>query len=201
MRTTTTSLRLLERWHQCGSWVFIYSRRRFITNQDEVFVANDTLFKSSGFQAQVGVFLFFCRFDTEIILWLFVDYGEKYALLLHLDRFHWFYRCSTSKNIFWRKSQPRVHPFKSVFNIFFEFRKFRPQYFYIKYILIKKNVYYKSRQSFLNYKWRQVYSKLRQPLQITIRAVFKWLSKNQNENNYSDQSQQEQTARWTNHNS
>ena len=33
------------------------------------------------------------------------------------------------------------------------------------------------------------------------RAVFKWLSKNQNQSNYSDQSQQEQTARWTNHNS
>ena len=35
-----------------------------------------------------------------------------------------------------------------------------------------------------------------------FRAVFKWLSKNQNQsNNYCDQSQQEQTARWTNHNS
>ena len=33
------------------------------------------------------------------------------------------------------------------------------------------------------------------------RAVFKWLSKNQNQSNYSDQSQQEQTAPWTNHNS
>jgi len=33
------------------------------------------------------------------------------------------------------------------------------------------------------------------------RAVFKWLSKNQNQSSYSDQSQQEQTARWTNHNS
>ena len=33
------------------------------------------------------------------------------------------------------------------------------------------------------------------------RAVFKWLSKDQNQNNYSDQSQQEQPARWTNHNS
>ena len=33
------------------------------------------------------------------------------------------------------------------------------------------------------------------------RAVFKWLSKNQNQSNYSDQSQQEQPARWTNHNS
>ena len=31
------------------------------------------------------------------------------------------------------------------------------------------------------------------------KAVFKWLSKNQNRRNYSDQSQQEQTARWTNH--
>ena len=34
-----------------------------------------------------------------------------------------------------------------------------------------------------------------------FRAVFKWLSKNQNQSSYSDQSQQEQTARWTNHNS
>ena len=33
------------------------------------------------------------------------------------------------------------------------------------------------------------------------RAVFKWLPKNQNQSNYSDQSQQEQAARWTNHNS
>ena len=33
------------------------------------------------------------------------------------------------------------------------------------------------------------------------RAVFKWLSKNQNQSNYSDQSQQQQTARRTNHNS
>ena len=33
------------------------------------------------------------------------------------------------------------------------------------------------------------------------RAVFKWLSKNQNDSNYSDQSQQERTAWWTNHNS
>ena len=33
------------------------------------------------------------------------------------------------------------------------------------------------------------------------RAVFKWLSKNQNQSNYSDQSQQEQVARWTNHSS
>ena len=35
----------------------------------------------------------------------------------------------------------------------------------------------------------------------TDRAVFKWLSENQNQNNYSDQSQQEQAALWTNHNS
>ena len=34
-----------------------------------------------------------------------------------------------------------------------------------------------------------------------LRAVFKWLSKNQNQSNYSDQSRQGQTARWTNHNS
>ena len=33
------------------------------------------------------------------------------------------------------------------------------------------------------------------------KAVFKWLSKNQNQSNYSDQSRQGQTARWTNHNS
>ena len=33
------------------------------------------------------------------------------------------------------------------------------------------------------------------------RAVFKWLWKNQNQSNYSNQSQQEQTAPWTNHNS
>ena len=33
------------------------------------------------------------------------------------------------------------------------------------------------------------------------RAVFKWLSKNQHQSNYSDQSQQEQAARWTNHSS
>ena len=32
------------------------------------------------------------------------------------------------------------------------------------------------------------------------RAVFKWLSKKQNQSNYYDQSQQEQTVRWTNHN-
>ena len=36
---------------------------------------------------------------------------------------------------------------------------------------------------------------------IVNREVFKWLPKNQNQSNYSDQSQQEQTARWTNHNS
>ena len=35
----------------------------------------------------------------------------------------------------------------------------------------------------------------------TTRAVFKWLSKNQNQSNYSDQSQHEQTALWTNHSS
>ena len=34
-----------------------------------------------------------------------------------------------------------------------------------------------------------------------IRVVFKWLSKNQNQSNYYDQTQQEQTARRTNHNS
>ena len=34
-----------------------------------------------------------------------------------------------------------------------------------------------------------------------FRAVFKWLLKNQNQSNYSDQSQQEQAAQWTNHNS
>ena len=33
------------------------------------------------------------------------------------------------------------------------------------------------------------------------RVVFKWLSKNQNQSNYSNQSQQGQTAPWTNHNS
>ena len=38
-------------------------------------------------------------------------------------------------------------------------------------------------------------------LYIQFEAVFKWLSKNQNQSNYSDQSQQEQTALWTNHNS
>ena len=36
---------------------------------------------------------------------------------------------------------------------------------------------------------------------FTDRAVFNWLSKNQNQSNYSDQSQREQTAPWTNHNS
>ena len=36
---------------------------------------------------------------------------------------------------------------------------------------------------------------------VLNKAVFKWLSKNQNQSNYSDQSQQEQTALWTNHNS
>ena len=35
----------------------------------------------------------------------------------------------------------------------------------------------------------------------SYRPVFKWLSKNQNQSNYSDQSQQEQAARWTNHSS
>ena len=38
-------------------------------------------------------------------------------------------------------------------------------------------------------------------LKVCARAVFKWLSKNQNQSNYSDQSQPEQAARWTNHNS
>ena len=33
------------------------------------------------------------------------------------------------------------------------------------------------------------------------RPVFEWLSKNQNQSNYSGQSQQGQTARWTNQNS
>ena len=33
------------------------------------------------------------------------------------------------------------------------------------------------------------------------RAVFKWLLKNQHHSNYSDQSQHEQTARWTNYSS
>ena len=36
---------------------------------------------------------------------------------------------------------------------------------------------------------------------LTYIAVFKWLSKKQYESNYSDQSQQEQRARWTNQNS
>ena len=36
---------------------------------------------------------------------------------------------------------------------------------------------------------------------IAYRVVFKWLSKNQNQSNYFDQSQQERTARWTNQNS
>ena len=34
-----------------------------------------------------------------------------------------------------------------------------------------------------------------------LRAVFKWLSENQNQSNYCDQSQRQQTARWTNQNS
>ena len=33
---------------------------------------------------------------------------------------------------------------------------------------------------------------------LVNRAGFKWLSKNQHQSNYSDQSQQEQTAPWTN---
>ena len=76
MRPTATSLLLLERWHQCGSWVFIYGRRGFVTNHDKVFIANDQdrgvlssfFFKSNGFQAQSGVFLFFCRFGAEVNL-------------------------------------------------------------------------------------------------------------------------------------
>ena len=36
---------------------------------------------------------------------------------------------------------------------------------------------------------------------LLYRAVFKRLLKNQNQSNYSDQLQQERTARWTNHNS
>ena len=38
-------------------------------------------------------------------------------------------------------------------------------------------------------------------IMLLIRAVFKWLSKNQNQSNYSDQSQQERTTQWTNQNS
>ena len=34
-----------------------------------------------------------------------------------------------------------------------------------------------------------------------FRAVFKWLSQNQNQSNDFEQSQQEQTAPWTNQNS
>ena len=50
--------------------------RRFVTNHDKVFITNDhdrgvlsfLFFKSNGFQAQSGVFLFFCRFGAEINL-------------------------------------------------------------------------------------------------------------------------------------
>ena len=44
-------------------------------------------------------------------------------------------------------------------------------------------------------KWKMTYAL------TSFRAVFKWLSKNQNQSHYSDQSQQERTAQWTNHNS
>ena len=52
---------------------------------------------------------------------------------------------------------------------------------------------------FLSKLWCCVGGRVKQ--NFGFRAVFKWLSKNQNQSNYSDQSQQEQAAPWTNHNS
>ena len=43
--------------------------------------------KKSVFQVLAGVFLFFCRFDAQKFSCLFTDYTEKYAFLVHLDRF------------------------------------------------------------------------------------------------------------------
>lgn len=37
--------------------------------------------KHSVFKAQAGTLLFFCRFEAEILLWLFLDYRENYLRL------------------------------------------------------------------------------------------------------------------------
>ena len=50
-------------------------------------------------------------------------------------------------------------------------------------------------------KFPLIFGYKRSPWWKIDRAVFKWLSKNQNQSNYSDQSQMGQTAGWTNHNS
>ena len=44
--------------------------------------------KKSAFQTQAAVFIFFFQFEAQMFLWLFLDYREKYALLLQLDRFN-----------------------------------------------------------------------------------------------------------------
>lgn len=97
MRPTATSLLLLERWHQCGSWIFVYARRRFVTNHDKVFIANDhDRGVLSSFFLRVMVFrpgLEYSCFSADLELKLTydyssVDYGQNYALLSHLGRFY-----------------------------------------------------------------------------------------------------------------
>lgn len=53
--------------------------------------------------------LFFCQFEAEIFLWLFLHYREEYALLSHLDRIYYILQIFNMQKYLLKNSQPRVH--------------------------------------------------------------------------------------------
>lgn len=55
------------------------------------------------------VSLFFCQFEAEIFLWLFLHYREEYALLSHLDRIYYILQIFNMQKYLLKNSQPRVH--------------------------------------------------------------------------------------------
>lgn len=69
------------------------------------------LYKNSVPKSQARVFLFFCLFNTEIYLWPFLDYREKYALPFHLHKFYCILQVVNMQKYILKTSQPRVNSY------------------------------------------------------------------------------------------
>ena len=62
-------------------------------------------YQNSVFQVMAGVFLFFCRFESEIFFLLFSSYGEEHAY----TRFNGISQILNMPKYILKKTQSRVH--------------------------------------------------------------------------------------------
>ena len=91
-------------------------------------------YDNTVFQVQDGVFLFFCRYEAEIFLWLLWDYREEYAHFFTMIDVIAFYRFST----FIKSVLTKISASGTCLTYFYwEIRKFQPQYTY--------KIYYKKK--------------------------------------------------------